>query len=77
MGRALYDLSNNVANSRPTITILICFKRIYDRRSEYIKFVVLGPVIGEKSSNENGHILPTMSGNQNICSMHFDSMISS
>ena len=76
MGRALYDLSNNVVISGPTITILIYFKRIYDCLPKYIKFVVLGPVISEKSSNEIGHILLRMLGNQNICSMHFDSLIS-
>ena len=47
MGRPLYDLSNNVMISGPTITILIYFIRIYDRLSKYIKFVVLGPVISE------------------------------
>ena len=67
MGRALYDISNNVVISGPTITILIYFKRIYDCLSKYIKFVVLGPVISEKTLNEIGHILPRMSGNQNIC----------
>ena len=76
MGRALYDLSNNVLILGPTITILIYFKRIYDCLPKYIKFVVLGPVMGERSSNKIGHILPRMSGNQNICTMHFDSMIS-
>ena len=53
------------------ITISIYLKRLYDRLSECIKFVVLGPVIREKSSNENGHILPRMSGNQNVCSRRF------
>ena len=76
MGRALYDLSNNVVISGPTITILINFKRIYDCLPKYIKFAVLGPGISEKSSNEIGHILSRMLGNQNICSMHFDSLIS-
>ena len=76
MGRALYDLSNNVMISGPTITILIYVKRIYDCLPKYITFVVLGPVMSERSSIEIGHILLRMSGNQNICSMHFDSMIS-
>ena len=67
MERALYDLSNNVVLSGPTITILIYFKCIYDCLPKYIKFVVLGPVISEKSSNEIRHILPRMAGNQNIC----------
>ena len=68
--------SNDVVISGPTITILIQFKGIYDHSSKYIKFVVLGPVMSEKSSNENGHILPRMSGNQNVCSRRFHSMIS-
>ena len=76
MGRALYDLSNNVIISGPTITILIYVKRIYDCLPKYITFVVLGSVMSERSSIEIGHILPRMSGNQNICSMQFDSMIS-
>ena len=54
--------------SGSTITILIYLKRLYDRLSKCITFVVLGPVISEKSSNENGHILPRMSGNQKMCS---------
>ena len=66
MGRALYDLSNNVVISGPTLTILIYSKRMYDCLPKYIRFV-LGPVISEKSSNETGHILPRMLGNQNIC----------
>ena len=56
--------------SGPTITILIYFKRLYDCFFKCIIFVVLGPVISEKSSNENGHILPRMAGNQNVCSRH-------
>ena len=40
-----------------TITIFIYFKRLYNHLSKRITFVVLGPVISEKSSNENGHIL--------------------
>ena len=41
-----------------------------------MQFVVLGPVISEETSNENGHILPRMSGNQNVCSRRFHSIIS-
>ena len=66
MGRSLYDLSNNVVISGPTITILIYFKRIYDCLPKYIKFVVLGRLISEKSSNKIGHILPRTSGKK-IC----------
>ena len=40
------------------IMILIYFERIYYRLSRYIKFVVLGPEITEKSYNENRLILP-------------------
>ena len=67
MGIALYDLSDNVVISGPTITILIYFKGIYDCPPKYLTFVVLGPIISEKSSNEIEHILPRMSGYQNIC----------
>ena len=67
MERALYDLSKNVVISGPTITIWIYFKRIHHCLPKYIQFVVLGPVISEKSLNEIRHILPRMSVNQNIC----------
>ena len=57
--------------SGPTITILIYFKRMYDCLSRYVKSIVLGPAISEKSSNENGHILTRMSENQNFCCRRF------
>ena len=59
-----------------TLCVLQYLTRLYDRLSKCMKVVVLGPVISEKSSNENGHILPRMSGNQNVCSGRFQSMIS-
>ena len=58
------------------IKILIYLERLYDRLSKCIAFVVLGPVISEKSSNKkNEHILPRMSGNQNACSFSDFSVI--
>ena len=50
---------------------IFIYSYIYTHIYIYIK--IRHPI---QSSNENGHILPRMSGNQNVCSRRFHSMIS-